>query len=78
MERSTRLRYLIRNYREARGLTQRELAQRIGLPRLLYWRIEANKRRLRKEEFAAVCSVLGVDREALLREAGYAAFIEER
>jgi transcriptional regulator with XRE-family HTH domain len=72
-DRNRRLRELIREYRELRRLSQEEVAQMIGISRLSYHRVENGTRRLDKEELKAVCSAIGVNPDALLREAGFTA-----
>lgn len=74
-EREQRLRKLIREYRQSRGLTQSEVAAAIGISRMSYHRIEAEIGPIR--HFAKICRAIGCDTEALLREAGYTSHAKE-
>lgn len=52
--------------RKAAGLTQREVASRLGKPRSFIGKIEANERNLSVLEYLALAKVIGVDAASLL------------
>ena len=53
-------------YRQAQGLSQRDVAQRIGKPRSFISKIENRERRLDVVEFVALARALGGDPLRLL------------
>ena len=53
------IRAALRRRRRALGLTQNMAAEMLGVPRFVYHRIEAGRRRLRLEELAAICAAYG-------------------
>lgn len=58
----------IRDIRNARGLTQEEFADRIGLGRTQVVAIESGKRSIKAEELQSIGRILGVSCDALLDE----------
>ncbi len=60
----------LRKAREAAGLTQEEVAGRLGAYASFVSKCESGERRLDVVELAALCKVYGTDLAALLREAG--------
>lgn len=56
--------------RKRRGLTQRQLAERLGWSRQTVTTIEAGDRSVKVEELPAVCRALSVTLAELLRDAG--------
>ncbi len=62
-----RLRGLLRQLRAEAGLTQTELARRLGRPQSYVSKYEAGERRLDFLEVREVCSALGTPMEAFLR-----------
>lgn len=68
----TAFRQLIADARERQGLTQAELATRLGKPQSFVSKYETGERRLDVVEFVLVCSALGVEAmslfESVLRE----------
>jgi transcriptional regulator with XRE-family HTH domain len=52
--------------RKAKGLTQREVAERLGKPRSFVSKIENRERRIDIVEFVALSRALGVDPQDLL------------
>ncbi len=54
--------------REATGLTQRALAEKLGREYSFVWRIEHGERRLDVVEFFWVCEALGVDAKTVYKE----------
>ena len=76
-DRSTKLRQLLRDYRVARGLTKAAMADAVHLDRMSYLRAErGDGRMLHPGEMDLFCRIIGCDPTALLREAGYTAFLE--
>lgn len=55
--------------RKRLGLTQRELAERVGWSRQTITSIEASDRSVRAEELPAICRALGVTLDDLARDA---------
>jgi len=76
MDREHKLRQLFREYRLLRKKSQAEVAEAIGLDRSAYVRVERGERRLSPAEYEIFCRVIGCNPIALLREAGYTAFLE--
>jgi len=54
--------------RQKAGLTQRELATKLGREHSFVWRIETGERRLDVVEFYWVCQALGQDANLIYRE----------
>ncbi len=54
------VRTLLREYREAAGLRQQDLADRLGLPQSFVSKVESGERRLDVVELRSVCRALGV------------------
>jgi transcriptional regulator with XRE-family HTH domain len=67
-----RLTAALRRARERAGLTQQEVADRLGLYMSFVSKCEAGERRLDVVELAAFCKLYGIDLAAFLREAGLA------
>jgi transcriptional regulator with XRE-family HTH domain len=63
-----RLLALLRETREGAGVTQAELARRLGRPQSFVSKIEGGERRLDPVEFAAVFLALGADPGEAMRE----------
>lgn len=63
----TELRALLVRAREKAGLTQAELAARLGRAQSFVSKYEQGERRLDVVDFLAVCDSLGVSPESLLR-----------
>ncbi|WP_308125048.1 helix-turn-helix domain-containing protein [Pseudomonas cichorii] len=61
------LRQLLLEAREAAGLTQKELATRLGRPQSFVSKTENAERRLDVIEFLEVCEGIGVDPYGVLR-----------
>lgn len=59
---------LMRELRLVNGLTQTELAKRIGVPQSYVSKYETGERRLDFPETVAVCSAMGVSLGRLVRE----------
>lgn len=57
-------------------MTQKNIAVKIGVSRLVYQAIEAGRKRLTRAMFDQICDAIGCDPAALMRDAGYK-FIEE-
>lgn len=53
-------RAMLRNLRQERGLTQAQLAQRLGLPQSYVSKYETGERRLDFVETVFVCEALGI------------------
>lgn len=51
---------MLRQAREAKGLTMRELADRLGCPHTLVAKIESGERRVDLVELEAFCDALGI------------------
>jgi transcriptional regulator with XRE-family HTH domain len=64
----SKLRSLLVQAREAAGLTQAELAQRLRRAQSFISKYELGERRLDVADFIAVCECLGVDPAHLLRQ----------
>jgi transcriptional regulator with XRE-family HTH domain len=62
-----RLRALLAEAREAKGLTQVELASRLGRPQSYVSKYEAGDRRLDVVEFMEVANAIGCDPHVVLR-----------
>ncbi|WP_448204694.1 helix-turn-helix domain-containing protein [Azospirillum sp. sgz302134] len=60
-ERQQRLRDILRELRQDKGLKQTEVAERLGLPQSYISKYESGERRLDVIEFIDLCAVLGVD-----------------
>ena len=60
----------IRDARKGAGITQQELADRLGRPQSFVAKIEGYERRLDVVEFLQVCRALGVDPGAVLTGLG--------
>ena len=58
----------IKELRERAGLTQEELAERMGVQRNTVWRWENKKANLKAENIQSLSSVLEVDASELMRE----------
>ncbi len=54
--------------RKQAGLTQRDLARKLGREHSFVWRIETGERRLDMIEFLWVCQALGQDAAAVYRQ----------
>ncbi len=61
------LRELLIAARRKAGLTQRELAERLGRPQSFVAKVEGGERRLDVIEFVALCKALAQDPAKLLR-----------
>jgi transcriptional regulator with XRE-family HTH domain len=74
MPRSTRteayavMTQLLQQLRNEQGLTQRQLAERLGKPQAFVSTIESGARRIDVVEFCALARVLGADPMALFAE----------
>ena len=66
-EQHARLRQLLREARENAGLTQDQLAERLGAYKTFVSKYEAGDRRLDVIEFLAVTEAIGVNAGAILR-----------
>jgi ribosome-binding protein aMBF1 (putative translation factor) len=64
-------RYRRRAGREAAGLTQAQVAERLGLYASFVSKAESGERRLDVAELAALCDAYGAGLLELLREAGF-------
>ena len=62
----------LRQAREAAGLTQTEVAERLGKPQSYVAKTESGERRLDVVEFVALVQALNADPASLLREVGLA------
>ena len=62
------LRQEIRRRRRALGLTQGAVAEKLGVPRLTYHRIETGARNIDFDELTALCTLFAVKPETLLGE----------
>ena len=60
-------RRLMADARERKGLTQAELAARLGKPQSFVSKYEGGERRLDVVEFVLVCSALGVEATAIFK-----------
>ncbi|KAA0682270.1 helix-turn-helix transcriptional regulator [Roseomonas genomospecies 6] len=60
-ERQRRLRELLREARQEKGLKQVQVAEALGLPQSTISKYESGERRLDVIEFIDLCEVLGVD-----------------
>ena len=60
----------LRRARESSGLTQQEVARRLGAYASYVSKCESGERRIDVVELAAYCEVYGVKLDELLREAG--------
>ncbi|OFJ47798.1 transcriptional regulator [Janthinobacterium lividum] len=58
-------RHVMADARERQGLTQTELANRLGKPQSFVSKYESGERRLDLVEFLVVCAALGVEAAAL-------------
>jgi antitoxin MazE len=56
---------LVRAWREYRGMSQSEMAKRLGITQAAYSQMEKPKARLRKTTLARIAAALGVDRVQL-------------
>lgn len=54
--------------RKSAGMTQRELADKMGREQSFIWRLESGERRLDLIEFHWICNELGQDAAAIYRE----------
>ena len=54
--------------RKAAGVTQQELANRLGKPQSFFSKYERRERRLDVVEFVTICQALGVDAGGVIRE----------
>lgn len=61
-----KFRYLIQEARENSGLTQSQLASRLGKPQSYVSKYESGERRIDVVEFVKICNVIGVDADKLL------------
>lgn len=66
-EKRRKLRHLLRTLREERGVTQVELATRLGVPQSVVSKYEAGDRQVDFVEVEAICDALGVSLRTLLR-----------
>ena len=57
----------IRIIREALGLNQAEMAQRIGLERVAFTNIEIGRQRIRLDQVEAIAKALGTSPKHLMR-----------
>lgn len=62
-----RLQVLLREFREAQGLTQRDVAKRLGVPQSFVSKYESGERRLDLPELRQVCEAIGVSLEDFIR-----------
>lgn len=62
------LRAVLVEAREAKGLTQEKLAQRLGKPQSFVWKIESGERRCDVPEFIRIARAMKIDPEALFRK----------
>ncbi len=60
----------IRLLRRVRGISQSEVAQRLGISQNAYCRIENNQRELSLERYLGIAHVLGIPPHELLRGEG--------
>jgi len=58
----------LRRLREDAGLTQRQLAEKLGREHSFVWRIEHGERRLDLVEFYQLCQALGCDPASVYRD----------
>ena len=61
-------RELMTNARKAAGLTQQELASKLGKPQSFVAKYEAGERRIDVVEFIAICRELSVDSVGMLKK----------
>lgn len=59
-ERGRRLAAMLREARVAKGLTLRELGERLGTPHTVVAKIEAGERRVDLVELESICDALGI------------------
>lgn len=59
-DRGRRLASMVREARQARGVSMRELADRLDRPHTVIAKIESGERRLDLVELEAICDALGV------------------
>ncbi|HZW07088.1 MAG TPA: helix-turn-helix transcriptional regulator [Phycisphaerales bacterium] len=57
----------MRKLREDKGLTQRDLAEKLDKPRSFIWKIEAAERRMDAVELIGWCAACGADPEQVFR-----------
>ena len=62
-----RLQVLLRELRDSRKLTQRDLATRLGVPQSFVSKYESGERRLDLPELRQVCEAIGVSLADLVR-----------
>ena len=55
-----RLASMVREARQAKGVTMRELADRLGRPHTVVAKIESGERRVDLVELEAICDALGI------------------
>jgi transcriptional regulator with XRE-family HTH domain len=67
-ERHDRLRELLKETRQKRGLTQIDVAKKVGRPQSFVSKYEKGERRLDVVEFLEVADALGADAGRLLKE----------
>jgi len=65
--RLNRPRWLVKEWREHRSLTQEQLADRSEMTKSMISEIENGKKRLHDDHIAALCFALGIETEDLLR-----------
>jgi transcriptional regulator with XRE-family HTH domain len=65
---SARLRELLIEARSKAGLTQQDVADRLGRPQSFVSKYESGERRLDVVEFLEVCATVGVDGVKVLRQ----------
>jgi transcriptional regulator with XRE-family HTH domain len=63
-----RFRQLLVEAREASGLTQADIASKLGRPQSFVSKYESGERRLDVVEFVHVCAVLGVDPRLIITD----------
>lgn len=59
---------MLRNRRLDAGMTQAELARKMGVSRMLIGRCERGDRRIDVIEFVAFCRALNIELETIIRE----------
>jgi transcriptional regulator with XRE-family HTH domain len=62
-----RLQVLLREFREAKGLTQRDIAKRLGVPQSFVSKYESGERRLDLPELRQVCTALEITLSDLVK-----------